>query len=81
MPGIAFICQEVLDLNMAGTHVRPSRDSNPQPPDKTAETLTTEQWRLTVIVLLSLFGYLFVLVVVVLLLDIFVPCIDMFIHV
>ena len=45
VPGIVFNCQEVLVLNMAGTYIRPSQGSNPRPPDKTAEALTTELWR------------------------------------
>ena len=40
VPGIAFNCQEVLDLNLASTYIRPSQDSNPRPPDQTAEALT-----------------------------------------
>ena len=43
--GIAFICQEVLYLNMAGTYVRRSQGSNPRPPDQTTEALTTELCR------------------------------------
>ena len=41
---MAFICQEVPDLNMAGTYtyVYPSQGSNPRPPDQTAEAVTTE---------------------------------------
>ena len=43
MPGIAFICQEVLDLNMAGTYM--STPPRARTCDQTAEALTSEPWR------------------------------------
>ena len=44
VPCIAFICQEVLDFDMAGTCMStPARA--PRPPDQTTEALTTQLWR------------------------------------
>ena len=47
VPGKAFICQEVLDLNIVGTYIStPARARTYGRPDQTAEALTSELWRL-----------------------------------